>query len=341
MPRPFLFSGTFDAKRPHVGHASGTFGTKRHTAQALTRWVGVRQPADHAWAVALNPFVPEHLKLHPFTLAEARSAGISRKCLFGRSWRRLASELYCWAGWIEEPWALLAAWHRLLPADAMFSGPSAAWLWGAGFQPTNPVEVVVSPASGIRPRRGLTVRRCQIPSDEVAVVRGLPATTLLRTLRDVCLRKSAIDALISIDAALYTRQTSSNSLIEYSRRVSGRPGAPRLLELAGLAAPAESPMETRLRWLLLRAGLPRPEVQPDLSDAEGRFIARADLYYPGSRLVIEYDGVNHRDRLVEDNRRQNLLINAGFRVLRFAAADLDRPGVVAAQVKRAILDRDV
>src|SRR5205807_8693217 len=53
-------------------------------------------------------------------------------------------------------------------------------------------------------------------------------------------------------------------------------------------------------------------------------------------LAIEYDGGNHRDRLVEDNRRQNLLINAGFRLLRFTASDVhQRPDVVTAQVRDA------
>ncbi|TMG22797.1 MAG: DUF559 domain-containing protein [Chloroflexi bacterium] len=104
-----------------------------------------------------------------------------------------------------------------------------------------------------------------------------------------------------------------------------------------LAAPAESPMETRLRWLLIESGLPPPEVQRDLRDDDGRFVGRADLYYAASRLAIEYDGGNHRDRLVEDNRRQNLLINAGFRLLRFTASDVhQRPDVVTAQVRDAL-----
>ncbi len=107
--------------------------------------------------------------------------------------------------------------------------------------------------------------------------------------------------------------------------------------LPAVEEPAESPMETRLRWLLLQAGLPRPQVQTDLRDADGRFVGRADLYYRTARLVIEYDGANHRDRLVEDNRRQNLLLNAGFRLLRFTAADIhQRPDVVTSQVQRAL-----
>ena len=108
-----------------------------------------------------------------------------------------------------------------------------------------------------------------------------------------------------------------------------------------LAEPAESPMETRLRWLLLQAALPRPEVQVDLHDASGRFVGRADLYYREPRLVIEYDGSNHRDRLIEDNRRQNLILNAGFELLRFTAADvMQRPDTVVALVQQVLLRPD-
>jgi very-short-patch-repair endonuclease len=94
-------------------------------------------------------------------------------------------------------------------------------------------------------------------------------------------------------------------------------------------------METRLRLLLLKARLPRPCVQVDLHDASRRFLGRADLYYPDCRLVIEYDGENHRDRLAPDLRRQNALLNAGYQLLRFTAGDLRDPGSVAAQVRKA------
>lgn len=63
-------------------------------------------------------------------------------------------------------------------------------------------------------------------------------------------------------------------------------------------------------------------------------------YYPQARLVLEFDGGNHRERLVEDDRRQNLMINAGFRLLRFTAADINsRADVVIAQVRDALSDR--
>ena len=56
------------------------------------------------------------------------------------------------------------------------------------------------------------------------------------------------------------------------------------------------------------------------------------------RLAIEFDGGIHRDRMVEDNRRQNRIIGAGYRLLRFTAADVYRtPDSVVMQVRLGLL----
>ena len=65
-------------------------------------------------------------------------------------------------------------------------------------------------------------------------------------------------------------------------------------------------------------GLDMPPADPR---HQGRFLARTDLYYPDHRLTLEYDGGTHRESLVEDNRRQNRLLRAGFRLLRFTASE--------------------
>ena len=279
--------------------------------------------------MARTPLVPFELTERPFSLQEARRAGLTLSSLRGAAWRRLGAELYCWRGLDADPWLLLSAWRGLLPDDAVFAGATAAWIHGLDFRPTDPVEVVVPHGSGVRSRPGLSVRHCATPSTDRVTVRGLSATTLCRTLRDLCVQWPAVETLVAIDMALHLGLTEADTV--------RRAGSGRLRRLAAIAAPAESPMETRLRWLMLMAGLPRPEVQTDLRDSDGRFVGRADMYYPAARLVIEYDGGNHRDRLVEDNRRQNLLINAGFRLLRFTAADIhNRPDVVAAQVRCAL-----
>ncbi len=136
--------------------------------------------------------------------------------------------------------------------------------------------------------------------------------------------------------AVESGATDVVQIAEYANRIRGKAGSVRLRQLAQIAEPAESAMETRLRWLLLRSGQPRPQVQVELRDSGGAFVARADLYYPAARLIVEFDGANHKDRLISDDRRQNLIVNA-YRLLRYTTADLrERPGVIVAQVQAAL-----
>lgn len=177
-----------------------------------------------------------------------------------------------------------------------------------------PIEGIVPCYSEMRSRPGVTVHHMELPAVDVIRVRGLYATSTRRTFRDLGRWLSRLEFLVLSDAALHL-------------------GLGRFDELA---EPAQSPMETRLRWLLLQAHLSPPAVQKDLHDSRGRFVGRADLYYADARLVIEFDGANHRDRLVEDNRRQNLLLNAGYKLLRFTASDIyNRPETIVAQVSAA------
>jgi len=249
--------------------------------------------------------------------------GVTRRERIQR--RRLGRGVYCPADLPEGPWTVLRAWLEALPPDSVVAGPTAAWLLGLDLDPTNPVEVIVPIGSWARSRAGLRVRHCAITSSEVVRVQCQLATTIDRTLRDLSLRLSDVELMIAIDGAFRHGLTDASRL-RFNRR---------LRRLGELGAPAESAMETRLRWTLIQAGLPRPEVQTRLFDSAGEFVGRADLYYPSARLVIDYDGGNHRDRLVEDNRRQNMLINAGYRVLRFTAAD--RPLTITAQVRQALV----
>jgi uncharacterized protein DUF559 len=58
--------------------------------------------------------------------------------------------------------------------------------------------------------------------------------------------------------------------------------------------------------------------------AGGRFLGRVDLAWPEQRVAVEFDGEVHRDRriFVDDLRRQNGLVLAGWTVLRFTSADV-------------------
>ncbi len=138
----------------------------------------------------------------PFRLEEARKAGVKLSMLRGRAWRRLGSELYCWSGVQEDPWKLLSAWRRRLPSEAVFGGATRAWILGLDLCPTNPVEIVAPADSSVRSGDRLNVSRGEISPGEIVSVRGLRATSLHRTLSDLCLCWSPLEALIAIDMAV-------------------------------------------------------------------------------------------------------------------------------------------
>ncbi len=167
---------------------------------------------------------------------------------------------------------------------------------------------------------------------------GVRLTTVLRTLADLAQELPLVEAVVAVDSALRLQLASVTDLTRWTAEHAGVKGVKRMRQVVELAEPAtESQMETRLRLLLILGGLPRPKVQVNLHDAQGEFVARADLYYPQRRLAIEYDGATHRESLLEDNRRQNRLLGAGYRLLRFASGDVLRaPGSVISEVRGAL-----
>jgi len=217
---------------------------------------------------------------------------------------------------------LEAAWFRL-PANAVYCGLTAAWLHGLDVDPCAPIEFIVPKELGVTTRSGMAVRRCALDEDEVVALQGFHATSTLRLLLDVSARLVLTEAVVVVDQALHAKVVTPAQLQVALERYDGRWGIKKLRKVAAHAEPAaESPMETRLRMVLVLGGLPRPEAQVTLYDHEGEFLGRPDLFYPDARLALEYDGGSHRTTLADDNRRQNRLVDAGIRLLRFTAGDI-------------------
>lgn len=282
-------------------------------------------------------FVPIELRGGPFTVATARDAGLKWDNLQTRHWKRMARGQYSWTGLPDDiDLRLRAAEHRLPPSYA-FSGRTAAWILGLDMPACDPIEATVAREVKAHARVGLKLHRTSLSEDEVEVHRGFRVTCPLRTVRDLGSRADIIESVVAIDMAVHAGLVTVKTLADWVESSSGAKGVKRLRRALSLVNPlAESPMETRLRLALIKAGLPAPCLQVDLHDSFGAFMARVDMYYPDARLVIEYDGKGHKERLVEDLRRQNALINAGYTVLRFTAPDLRFPGAAASQVRRAL-----
>jgi hypothetical protein len=166
----------------------------------------------HPTSVGKTPCIPPELKLRPFSLDEARDAGLTLRALSGKAWRRISAGLYRWSELPGDPWLTLSAWRRVLPSEAVFVGATAAWVFGLDIEPIDPVEVVVPASSGIRTRAGLIVHHRDIPPAEVVTIRGLRVLALPLTLAGLCLQRPAADALIAIDMAVRRGLTDSVAL---------------------------------------------------------------------------------------------------------------------------------
>ena len=72
-----------------------------------------------------------------------------------------------------------------------------------------------------------------------------------------------------------------------SGRHEGREGVRRALATLDLVDPgAESPRETWLRLLIVRAGLPRPQTQIPVYDEYGQLVARVDMGWEDLKIAV-------------------------------------------------------
>ncbi|MGW4498431.1 DUF559 domain-containing protein [Micromonospora sp. NPDC004336] len=291
--------------------------------------------------------VPPRLAFQPFRASAAVADGLlTWTMLRGPSWRRLLPDVHVHRdGYRADDhrfWCDAVA--LALPVGGVIAGRSAAYLWGVDLLARDaPVTVLLPRAARMRPHPRLRAIRSVVPDSDRARFGGLPVTTALRTAFDLGRQAPRDEALVAVDALLHRRLVKLGTLRAYADARPGWPGLSLLREVLALANPlAESPMETRLRLLLLDAGLPPAIAQHDVRDPSGRFVGRVDLAWPALRVAVEYDGDHHRERahFRQDVARLNALRAAGWVVLRFTADDVLRHRArTAALVSQALRER--
>jgi hypothetical protein len=278
----------------------------------------------------------------PATRASARAAGIPLSQLRHRDVVRLSRDTYLPRAVAGVPDVRIAAVLLTAPDQALVSHTTAAGLWGVAVplqREDRRVHLTVATGSAVRGRRDRVVHRTPLVDGDTTTRDGVPVTTPQRTWRDLAaLLEQA--ALLAVTDQLLARWCSRPDLrAELDRRPNGR-GSARARAVLPLADPrAESPMESVLRWVLHEAGVPAPDLQYVVRDGAGAFVGRADLAWPEQRVLVEFDGDVHRERdvFVDDLRRQNRLVAAGWTVLRFTSADvLGRPDDVIAAIRAAL-----
>jgi len=109
-----------------------------------------------------------------------------------------------------------------------------------------------------------------------------------------------------------------------------RPGAARLREAAAwVRTGVESPKETEVRLLLVRAGVPEPELNVPTYGRDGTYLGRPDLRWAEQRVTLEYEGAHHRDDpriYAQDIERRERFEDHGWSVVRCISSHLASPG---------------
>ena len=299
--------------------------------------------------------LPAPARTRPFLAAEAAALGITRQVLrhprFATPFNgiRVLSAQLTSAAYPSEAARNSALHYRpRLRVNEMFSHSTALLLHGC------PIRTSAAPhVSILRPGNKTSVRGAQghthlspiapwrhhpsgapIAPPALALTQaaaGLPFRELV-VAADHLIRPRRehggipIAALAELKAAAATAQTR---------------GVRKLRTALSVArAGAESRMETLLRLVLVGHGLPALPLQVEIHDARGAWIGRFDMADLVRKLIVEYDGEQHRtsDRqYARDASRLERARDAGYRVLRFRHADvLQSPRDTARRVADAL-----
>lgn len=224
---------------------------------------------------------------------------------------------------------------------AVLSHRSAAELWELLRATGGDRDVmVVAHNPGRRPGRrpGIRVHRvARLDERELRDVRGLRVTSPARTICDVAAVQPSREVEEAITQARIKRLVRDRDLLAVIERAPGRKGSAlvrRLLSDELEAGFTRSEAERRLRGLIRAAGLPAPETNAGLCGYE------VDVLWRRERLVIEVDGHifhSHRAAFERDRKRDQVLVAAGYRVIRVTWRQLiDEPLAVIARIAAAL-----
>ena len=230
---------------------------------------------------------------------------------------------------------------RLLEGQ-FFCGPTALALHGLPVPSTASDEVVhIAVRKPRTPPRAAGVSGHRFTVGSLTSVQHAPVVTPLEAWAQSA-SSATVDDLTVIGDALVRRVKPHATIAALEQTVvrwRGRRGA-RFLARAVLLVRArtDSPAETRARLAIVRAGLPEPVVNLAITSAAGRFLGFGDLAYPGSKIVIEYEGAHHfqEAQLYHDIDRLAAFVEAGWLVVRLHKHHLRQPASIVSKVRAAL-----
>lgn len=226
-----------------------------------------------------------------------------------------------------------AAWLRSR-RHGVLAGYSAAALHGARYiDPGLPANII---DSNRRPARGIAVWSDAIEEADICPIGEMRVTTPLRTAVDLARRLDEDAAVIIIDALARAARLKVADIELGAERFERCKGIKQARKTIALVDPgAESPQESRLRLLIVRAGFPRPETQYPIFNEYGALIGEADMAWRQPKIAVEYEGRHHTDpeQLRKDIARMDEMMEMDWMVIRITARDT--PAVTLRKIRRA------
>ncbi|MGV0067001.1 DUF559 domain-containing protein [Mycobacterium colombiense] len=272
----------------------------------------------------------------PFIGSEAVANGDVDKSALRTHYRKLFRDVYVEPDVELTPLVRARAawlWSR---RRGIIAGLSAAAVHGAKWvDATAPLEIL---HNNRNPLPGLRIHSDRLEEDEFTLIDGVPVTTPARTTVDLGCWHPINDAVAVIDDLLRATDAKVAEFQILAERYPGRRGIQSARNAIDLAdAGAQSPKETWVRLLLIRAGLPRPPTQIPVSDEFGGSTYYLDMGWENFKVAAEYDGEQHRrDRwqYTWDIRRRETLERLGWMVIRVVVGD--RPADIVSRVRAAL-----
>lgn len=271
----------------------------------------------------MTPAVPHpdpRLVGGPFLRRDGLKAGLTKHSLDGPGFLALFGAVRVHASTPVDARIRARAVLLVMP-HAVISDHTAAQVWGGIVPETGSTHVTVESASRRSRRAGVVSHvRSRVAVVEHDGVRVTPPELTFVHLAD---RLTLVDLVVLGDSLVRRGATSPAALRRAARASTSRSRA-RARRAADLVRErVDSPMETRVRLLLLLAGLPEPIVNLELGDGDRRF--RLDLSWPELRLAVEYDGRHHAEdpgQWGRDLGRREWFDAAGWRLIVLRSDDV-------------------
>ena len=280
----------------------------------------------------------------PFTRADALANGLSRRALDSTRYTRIFPNVHISSAVRIEREHRFAAALLVHPEGAWLSHTSAARVRRIVVPPDPLVHVSVFDARDRRWSPGLKPHVAP-PRTEVVLVDGVPVSGLVRNFIELAAILPLVDVVVAGDD-LCRRYGIRAAWLRAQLARSKDYWSPAARYAAGFVRDGvDSPMETRLRMLLVLAGLPEPEVNVEIRDENGDVLLQFDLGYRAARVAVGYDGRQHVEVVEEWERdigRRDRVDDADWRVVTVVSRGIYvDPGSTLDRVAHALRSRGV